>query len=264
MTVQLVSGDTVVAEAKVAIALHDQTQLVVGVVSENPAKHRRRAGPPAVARAAPSRRSSRSPRPTSRSASRPGPALDRLVWQDADASALTPGAARRPARLGRRRRTPRDHRRHRRRGRADRLPGRPAPLPPDGTCSTSTRRSCARSSAACPTAPRPSRPTPASSSHGRALATSGDRVVAADLPLRRGLGDAARASTPRRPGSPTATPSTPRSGDACCPTRAGRDRVADRRLDDRRRRSRTCPAWPCRRSAGCSSSCSATSSSSAR
>ena len=38
MKVQLVSGDTVVSEAKVAIAPHDQTQLVVGVVSENPAK----------------------------------------------------------------------------------------------------------------------------------------------------------------------------------------------------------------------------------
>ena len=38
MKVQLVNGDTVVAEATVAIALHDQTQLVVGVVSENPAK----------------------------------------------------------------------------------------------------------------------------------------------------------------------------------------------------------------------------------
>ena len=38
MKVQLVSGDTVVAEAQVAIALHDQSQLVVGVVSENPAQ----------------------------------------------------------------------------------------------------------------------------------------------------------------------------------------------------------------------------------
>ena len=38
MKVQLVSGDKVVSEAPVAIAPHDQSQLVVGVVSENPAK----------------------------------------------------------------------------------------------------------------------------------------------------------------------------------------------------------------------------------
>ena len=38
MTVQLATGTTVVAEAKVAVALHDQTQLVVGIVAENPAK----------------------------------------------------------------------------------------------------------------------------------------------------------------------------------------------------------------------------------
>src|SRR5215207_4422125 len=38
MKVQLVSGDRTVAEANVAVALHDQTQLVVGVIAENPAK----------------------------------------------------------------------------------------------------------------------------------------------------------------------------------------------------------------------------------
>ena len=38
MTVELVSGSKVVATSKVAIALHDQTQLVVGLVAENPAR----------------------------------------------------------------------------------------------------------------------------------------------------------------------------------------------------------------------------------
>ena len=38
MTVELVSDGKVIAKAPVAIALHDQTQLVVGLVSENPAR----------------------------------------------------------------------------------------------------------------------------------------------------------------------------------------------------------------------------------
>jgi hypothetical protein len=90
MTVQLVSGDTVVAEAKVAIALHDQLQLVVGVVSENPAKvvgeldllPSQNGTPPTIvplsAGDLPERVQAWS-------------VLDRLIWQDTDASALTPG-----------------------------------------------------------------------------------------------------------------------------------------------------------------------------
>jgi hypothetical protein len=38
LTVDLVDGDRVVSTAKVAVALHDQTQLVVGVVSDNPGR----------------------------------------------------------------------------------------------------------------------------------------------------------------------------------------------------------------------------------
>src|SRR4029079_8711213 len=38
MTVELVSGSQVGAKAQVAVALHDQSQLVVGLVAENPAR----------------------------------------------------------------------------------------------------------------------------------------------------------------------------------------------------------------------------------
>jgi hypothetical protein len=90
MTVQLVSDTTVVAEAKVAVALHDQVQLVVGVVSENPAKvigeldllpNQNGTQPtiiPLSASDLPDRIQAWS-------------ALDRLIWQDTDASQLTPG-----------------------------------------------------------------------------------------------------------------------------------------------------------------------------
>jgi hypothetical protein len=90
MTVQVVSGDTVVGQVKVAIALHDQLQLVVGVVSENPAKiigeldllpgqnGTQTTIIPLAIGDLPERVQAWS-------------ALDRLVWQDADASQLTPG-----------------------------------------------------------------------------------------------------------------------------------------------------------------------------
>ena len=90
MTVQLVSGSTIVAQAKVAIALHDKLQLVVGVVSENPAKivseldllpSQNLTQPtivPLTAADLPERIQAWS-------------VLDRLVWQDADASQLKPG-----------------------------------------------------------------------------------------------------------------------------------------------------------------------------
>ena len=90
MTVQLVEGDKTIVSAKVAIALHDQTQLVVGVVAENPAKivgeldllpNQNGAAPtivPLTAADLPERVQAWS-------------ALDRLVWQDTDAARLTPG-----------------------------------------------------------------------------------------------------------------------------------------------------------------------------
>ena len=90
MTVQLVSGTTVVAEARVAIALHDQLQLVVGVVSENPAKivgeldllPSQNLTQPTIVPLSPGDLPERV---------QAWSALDRLVWQDADASQLTPG-----------------------------------------------------------------------------------------------------------------------------------------------------------------------------
>jgi hypothetical protein len=87
--VQLVSGDQTVAEASVAIALHDQAQLVVGVVSENPANIVSQlnllpsvtGAPAAIATLTvddlPERLQAWAP-------------LDRLIWQDVDASTLTP------------------------------------------------------------------------------------------------------------------------------------------------------------------------------
>ena len=87
--VQLVNGEQVIAEAQVAIALHDQAQLVVGVVSENPAKivselkllPSPTGAPAAIATLTtddlPERLQAWAPR-------------DRLIWQDVDASTLTP------------------------------------------------------------------------------------------------------------------------------------------------------------------------------
>ena len=90
MTVELVSGGQVVATAKVAIALHDQTQLVVGLVAENPAQlvgqldllpNQNGLAPVIVPLATadlPERVQAWAP-------------LDRLIWQDVDAATLTPG-----------------------------------------------------------------------------------------------------------------------------------------------------------------------------
>ena len=90
ITVRLVSGTTVVAEAKVAIALHDQQQLVVGVVSENPGKivgqldllPSQTGGQPTLVPLTPADLPERLQAWAS---------LDRLVWQDTDTTTLTPG-----------------------------------------------------------------------------------------------------------------------------------------------------------------------------
>lgn len=87
--VQLVDGDRVVSEAPVAIALHDQSQEVVGVLSENPAKlvseirllPSPTGAPPAIATLTTDDLPERL---------QAWAALDRLVWQDVDASMLTP------------------------------------------------------------------------------------------------------------------------------------------------------------------------------
>jgi hypothetical protein len=87
--VQLVDGDAVVAEATVAIALHDAQQLVAGVVSENPA---RIVGQldllPGVNGAVPSI-TTLTPADLPERIQAWAP-LDRLVWQDVDAGTLTP------------------------------------------------------------------------------------------------------------------------------------------------------------------------------
>ncbi len=89
MTVELVSGSQVVAKSKVAIALHDQTQLVVGLVAENPARlvgqldllpNQNGLAPvivPLGTTDLPERVQAWAP-------------LDRLIWQDVDAASLTP------------------------------------------------------------------------------------------------------------------------------------------------------------------------------
>ena len=89
MKVQLVSGDQVIAESTVAIALHDQFQLVVGVITENPAKMvgqlnllpNQMGSLPVVVTLKPQDLPERL---------QAWSALDRIVWQDTDASSLTP------------------------------------------------------------------------------------------------------------------------------------------------------------------------------
>ena len=89
MKVQLLSGDRVMGEAKVAIALHDPVQTVVGVVSENPARL------VSELKLLPSQSGAAASIATLTPADLPEriqawAALDRLVWQDVDASSLTP------------------------------------------------------------------------------------------------------------------------------------------------------------------------------
>lgn len=89
LKVQLVSGDRVLSEAQVAVALHDQFQLVVGVVSENPARivselkllPGQSGAAPAIVPLQPEDLPERV---------QAWSGLDRLVWQDVDAAALTP------------------------------------------------------------------------------------------------------------------------------------------------------------------------------
>ncbi len=88
MKVQLVAGDKVIAEAPVAVALHDQTQLVVGVVAENPAKivgqldllPNQNGIPPVIVPLTPADLPERI---------QAWAALDRLIWQDTDTASLT-------------------------------------------------------------------------------------------------------------------------------------------------------------------------------
>jgi hypothetical protein len=245
MTVELVSGDRQVAKATVAIALHDQTQLVVGVIAENPGRivgeldllPSQDGSLPTIVPLAPADLPERL---------QAWSALDRIVWQDEDASALTPGqveALRGWIAGG---------------GRlvivggtsgADALNAFPDDLLPY------------RPTAVLDVDPSAVRPVlgglPAGAAtltalsgdlaHGRRLATSGDRVIAADMAYGAGRSRSS-ASTPRRHGSPRVRPGTRRSGGACCrPAPAGPSRSPTTRRSWAP--SRTCPASPCRRSA---------------
>ena len=109
--------------------------------------------------------------------------LDRLVWQDIDAERLNPSQAGRAARLGRRRRPARDRRRH---GRTDALTGFPddAPALPPGDRRRTSRRPRWTAPGRAP-AGRHHPPGPVRPLTGRALATVGDRVVAAERCLRQ-------------------------------------------------------------------------------
>ena len=227
MTVELVSGTQVVAKSQVAVALHDQTQLVVGLVAENPASlvgqldllpNQNGLAPVIVPLAVgdlPERVQAWAP-------------LDRLIWQDVDAASLTPaqlaalrtwiagggrlvivggtGAARRP--VG--------------------VPGRPPPLPPDRADRRRPRGRSSRCSARRPPARRRSRPSPATRAPGRTLADVGRSRDRGRRRVRLGHGDPARVRPRRRTGSPMATRSTCRSGAASC----RRDRAATSSLVD--------------------------------
>ena len=90
MKVQLVDGESVLAEAPVAVASHDQQQLVVGVVAENPARivgeldlpANQNSVAPVIATLTPADLPERI---------QAWSAIDRLIWQDTDAAALTSG-----------------------------------------------------------------------------------------------------------------------------------------------------------------------------
>jgi len=184
MTVELISGDTSVAKAQVAIALHDPTQLVVGVVSDNPS---RIVGQLDLLPSQNGVQASIVPLTVSDLPERlqAWAALDRLIWQDEDTASLSPGqlgALRGWVASG---------------GRlvivggtagADALTGFPDDLLPY------------RPTALLDVDPASLRPIlgglPADATtltalsgdlaHGRALATSGDRVIAADMSFGAG------------------------------------------------------------------------------
>jgi hypothetical protein len=88
MKVQLVNGESVVAEAPVAVASHDQTQLVVGVIAENPARlvgeldlpPNQNSLAPVIATLTPADLPERI---------QAWSAIDRLIWQDTDTALLT-------------------------------------------------------------------------------------------------------------------------------------------------------------------------------
>lgn len=184
LTVELVAGGQVVAKSQVAIALHDQTQLVVGVVAEDPAglvgeldllPNQNGLAPvivPLGPEDLPERIQAWAP-------------LDRIVWQDVDAASLSPaqlaalrtwvagggrlvivgGTAGADALTG----FPDDLLPYRPTGILDVDPSVLRPILggiPDGAATLAAY------------AGEPS--------YGRALATSGDRVIAADTPFGSG------------------------------------------------------------------------------
>ena len=264
MKVQLVSGDTVVSEAKVAIALHDQTQLVVGRRLREPGEARRRAQAPARAStgAAPTIVAAHPRRPARAHPGLGGPRPARVAGRGRV-------AASRPAQLAALRTWIAGG------GRlvivggtagADASPASRTTCSPTGrtASSTSTRRSCGRSSAASPAGAATLTAYAGEAGAGRVLATSGGRVIAAD----RKIGSGSRHAAGLRPHDVLArrgrAPGTPRCGGASC-RRAppGGMTLAD---DSTIVSAVMQPAQPgpAADRRACSSCCSATSSSSAR
>jgi hypothetical protein len=185
LVVDLVAGSTTVASAKAAVALHDPNQLVVGILAENPAKivsqvsllPSAMSGVPAVlvpltAADLPARVQGWS-------------GLDRLIWQDTDASTLTSDQL---AALGRWVAAG---------GRLiivggtsgpdalNALPEELLPYRPTGVLDVDP----ALLQPILGAVPKDAAPVAAlvgSAGKGRPLATSGDRVVAADMPYGSG------------------------------------------------------------------------------
>ena len=262
MKVQLVSGEHGRRRGQGRVALHDQTSSWSASSSENPA---RIVGELELL-PEPERRPARDRPARPRRPARADPGLvgarpARLAGRRRLAAHA--GPARGAARLDRRRRTPRDRRRHGGRGRADGLPRRPPPLPPDGDRSTSTPPSLRPLLGGVPDgrddahglrgrrwsrAARSRPPATASIAADRTLGSGSVTLLGFDPTTsldRRGrhVRHAALAAPPAR----RASGGIARSRDDSQIVGGG---------------LATCPASRCRRSAACSSCCSATSSSS--
>ena len=131
LEISLVDGDRTVATTKATFTVHDATQLVVGIVAEQPGDivgdldllpNQNSVAPltvPLTVGELPVRVEAWG-------------VLDRLVWQDTDSAGLTTEQTRRVARLGRGRGPAGHRRRNGRTGQPVGVPGRPPALPPDG------------------------------------------------------------------------------------------------------------------------------------
>ena len=245
--------------ARSQFALHDQSQLFVGVVAEEPGGS--------------SASSTCSRRPPARLPSSPGSSvadlpdrveawasLDRLIWQDVDSTTLTTAqvaalrgwiAARRPAGRSSAGRPGPDA--------LSALPRRAPALSPDRAVDVATRdaRDAARLAAQGrhrrPGARRRARPRPVARDVRRPRRSPPRRRTAAGSVTIVGL-------RPERPtGSPTRSDASTPLWRRLLPARAGDDDRAERRQSDRRRDLGTCRPRPAAHRRPRSRCCSATS-----